>query len=641
MYDGFIKLAAGSPAVRVADCEHNASAIIRCCREAEEAGAHLLVLPELCVTAYTCGDLFFQRSLMQSAAQAVERVAAETAGLDLLIAVGVPFVWAGKRFNCAAVMQKGRILGIVPKSHLPNYGEFYERRHFSPASELGDSCTVDAFGQTDIPFGTKLLFCCKSLPEFVLALEICEDLWVPSPPSIEHAAAGATVIANLSASDEVIGKAAYRRELVAGQSARLVCGYAYAGAGMGESTTDMVFGAHNLIAENGALLAESKRFEYGIVQSEIDVQKLADERQRLQTFAGCLPEGYRQIVFSLPMRPTKLTRAIPVRPFIPANTEQCDQTCEEILRIQAHGLAKRLEHSRAQTAILGVSGGLDSTLALLVVVRAMALLNRSTSDVLSVTMPCFGTTSRTRSNAERLSRELGTTFRSIDISAAVRQHFVDIGHPEDQHDITFENSQARERTQVLMDLANRTNGLVVGTGDMSELALGWATYNGDQMSMYGVNSSVPKTLVRTLVAFEASQSEGERKHLLEDILATPVSPELLPPKDGEIAQITEDVVGPYDLHDFFLYYGIRWGFPPKKVFRLAQHAFDGQFEPAVILHWCQTFYRRFFSQQFKRSCMPDGPKIGSVTLSPRADWRMPADAVAALWLSELDALAGK
>ena len=555
----------------------------------------------------------------------------------MLVFVGLPVRHLGKLYNCAAALCGGELLGLVPKTHLPNYGEFYERRWFSPAPQ--DASYYNAYTPQAVGFGANQLFRCEQLPDLVVAAELCEDLWAPCPPSVGHTAAGATVIVNLSASDETVGKADYRRSLVEGQSARLVCGYLYADAGMGESTTDMVFAGHNLIAENGVLLAETPRYRTGLAVTELDVSRLAYERRRMTTFPPQQDRGYLTSTFSLPLEETPLSRVISPTPFIPQSPEARKACCEEILQIQSWGLRRRLEHSHAKTAVVGVSGGLDSALALLVAARAMDLLGRPHSDLLAVTMPCFGTTARTKGNAELLCERLGATLRQIDIKAAVDLHFRDIGHDPAMRDVTYENAQARERTQVLMDLANEHSGLVVGTGDLSELALGWATYNGDHMSMYGVNASIPKTLVRHLVAYEAQRtSDAALRQVLLDILDTPVSPELLPPSEGEIQQRTEDLVGPYELHDFFLYYMIRWGFGPAKVLRLALYAFKGAYDRRTVLHWLKNFCRRFFAQQYKRSCLPDGPKVGSVSLSPRGDWRMPSDAQSSLWLAELDRL---
>lgn len=637
MRDGFIKVAAGTPEIKVADCAFNAACTIHVMKQADKLGVRLLVLPELGLTGYTCGDLFLQPTLLDGAREALDCVRKASAKMDMLVIVGLPVQVRGKLYNCAAVIYHGEILGLVPKTYLPNYGEFYEQRWFSPAPEQSDC--YNGFSDDVIPFSSKLLFSCAQLPDFSVAVEICEDLWAVNPPSVSHAVAGAMIIANLSASDEIIGKDSYRRSLVTGQSARLVCGYLYADAGEGESTTDMVFAAHNMAAENGTLLAESERFAAdALTVSEIDVSRLAGERRRMTTYPPVNDQGYLHIEFSMPIHETMLTRPVSAKPFIPAELETRQRCCADILSIQSMGLKKRIAHSRAKAAVVGISGGLDSALALLVAVRAADLLQRPRTDVVAVTMPCFGTTARTKSNAETLSELLGVTLLHVDITASVRQHFADIGHPEEKTDVTFENAQARERTQVLMDIANKTGGIVVGTGDLSELALGWATYNGDHMSMYGVNASIPKTLVRHLVDYEAKRLGGELKTVLMDILDTPVSPELLPPKEGEIEQKTEDLVGPYELHDFFIYYGIRWSFPPEKVLRLAEYAFAGVHSRETILAWLKVFYRRFFQQQFKRSCLPDGPKVGSVSLSPRGDWRMPSDAVADLWLKRLETL---
>ena len=634
---GFIKVAAASPALRVADCRYNAEQSAAAMQRAAAAGVRLLVLPELGLTGYTCGDLLLQPVLQQGALHALQTLLAVSAGLPMTTVAGLPLEVEGKLYNCAAVLHGGKILGVVPKTNLPNYGEFYEARWFTPAP--AEAKAISLMGQ-QVPFGTDLLFCCRELPEYKLAVEICEDLWVALPPSTRHAMAGATIIANCSASDETIGKAEYRRELITGQSARLMAGYLYADAGRGESTTDMVFAGHDLIAENGRLLAETALFTNEMIVTEIDVHRLTAERRRTNTWRAADSAGYTIIPFSLPAEVTTLTRLIDPHPFVPADSAERKQRCEAILTMQAEGLRRRLEHIGCPCAVLGISGGLDSTLALLVAVRALDLLGRPRTDMIAVTMPGFGTTHRTRSNAELLCEKLGVTLRTVSIAAAVRQHFKDIGHDESVADTTYENAQARERTQVLMDIANQENGIVVGTGDLSELALGWATYNGDHMSMYGVNGSIPKTLVRYLVRHAAETCGDEAlAAVLYDILDTPVSPELLPADEGGgIAQKTEDLVGPYELHDFFLYHFIRYGCPPQKLLYLAENAFAGRYDRAVILKWLRTFCRRFFQQQFKRSCLPDGPKVGSVTLSPRGDWRMPSDASAALWLREIDEL---
>ena len=636
MRDGFLKAAALSPALRVADCAYNTQQIIAQLKDAAARGVKLAVFPEFCLTGYTCGDLFLQHTLQQGALTGLQSILDASRELDVVALVGLPLLVRGKLYNVAAVLCRGRLLGLVPKTYLPNYGEFYEKRQFTPGSTEVEWVTV--CGQ-QVPFGTSLLFRCSEMPSFVLGVEICEDLWSALPPSTFHALAGATVVANLSASDETVGKAEYRRALVQNQSARLLCGYLYASAGHGESTQDMVFGGHDLIAENGTLLSEALPFAGGWAETEIDCQRMESERARNTSFEPSA-EGYQTVEFHLEPTETPLTRWVDPTPFVPHDQRLRAQRCELILKMQADGLAKRLEHARAKTAVIGISGGLDSCLALLVAVRALKQLGRPTTDVLAVTMPCFGTTRRTRSNAEILCDELHVSFREIDIAATVHSHFADIGQDEKVLDVTFENGQARVRTLELMDLANRTGGLVVGTGDLSELALGWATYNGDHMSMYGVNASVPKTLVRHLVQYEADIAASETlKTVLLDILDTPVSPELLPAKEnGDIAQKTEDLVGPYELHDFYLYHVLRFGFGPEKIFRLAKAAFAGRAEypDSVLYKWLRNFYWRFFAQQFKRSCLPDGPKVGSVTLSPRGDWRMPSDAAAALWLAELE-----
>lgn len=639
MRDGFIKVAAGTPKIRVADCRYNAEQIFTMMREADKQGVKVLCLPELCLTGYTCGDLFLQDTLLCGAEEGLQTILEATRNLDMVTVLGLPVrcKWDNKLYNCAAVIQSGEILGLVPKTYLPNYGEFYEERWF--ASGAGVETSVDLCGET-VDMDAAGLFACETVPNLVLGVEICEDLWATEPPSARLARGGATVILNLSASNELVGKSGYRRNLVVGQSGRLVCGYVYADAGEGESTTDLVFTGHNMIAENGALLAE-RRFATGLTISEIDVDRLAYERRRMTTFNGQRQADLWRASFSLPLEETRLTRAVSPAPFVPADAEDRAERCNEILKIAALGLKKRLEHTGARTAVVGLSGGLDSTLAILITAVAMKLLDRPASDIIAVTMPCFGTTDRTRDNAVELAERLGATLKRIDIGSAVKVHFKDIGQSMEDHSVTFENGQARERTQVLMDIANQNGGLVIGTGDLSELALGWATYNGDHMSMYGVNAGIPKTLVRHLVAFVSDDKGSEDPRLsavLDDILDTPVSPELLPAIEGKISQKTEDLVGPYELHDFFLYYAIRWGFPPRKVFRLAEHALGRTYDRATILKWLNSFYRRFFTQQFKRSCLPDGPKVGSVTLSPRGDWRMPSDACATLWLAELEQL---
>ena len=636
MKDGFITVATATPQVAVADCEANTQAILACINEMAAAHAKVMVLPELCITGYTCSDLFWQTKLLDEAEAALSVIAEGSRQVDALIAVGMPLRVAGKLLNVAAILCRGKVLGFVPKVNLPAYNEFYETRHFMSGS--ADMGTVQ-FGGEEIPVGTNLLFSCENVVDLCVAAEICEDLWVPNPPSVQHALAGASVICNLSASDEMVGKGSYRRDLVAGQSARLVCAYLYATAGEGESTTDLVFGGQNLIAENGTVLAESATFENEINVATIDVQRLAAERRRMSTFPAAESKEYREISFALAEEETKLARFFDADPFVPSNADQLSDRCEEILNIQALGLKKRLAHTHAKSAVVGISGGLDSTLALLVTARAFDMLGLPRKGIVAVTMPGFGTTDRTYNNAVAMIKGLGATFKEVPIAKAVMQHFADIDHDASIHDVTYENSQARERTQILMDIANQANGFVIGTGDLSELALGWATYNGDHMSMYAVNASVPKTLVRHLVRHYADTSADEvLAGVLYDVLDTPVSPELLPPEDGAISQKTEDLVGPYELHDFFLYQMLRMCFPPAKIYRVAKEAFAGRYSNETILKWLRTFYWRFFSQQFKRSCLPDGPKVGSVAVSPRGDLRMPSDACVTAWIKEVETL---
>lgn len=646
MRDGFIKVAAATPKIRVADADYNADQVIRMAGEAAAAGAKVIVFPELVLTAYTCNDLFLQISLIRKAQSALGRVLQETAGLEALLFVGLPIEVAGKLYNVAAALQGGCLLGLVPKRYLPAYNEYYEERWFHPGEE--GAREIDFLGRK-VPFGTDLLFSCRYREEgpegvrppspLTVAAELCEDLWTPNPPSTRAAMAGANLIVNLSASVEVTGKNFYRENLVSMTSARLICAYVYTSAGEGESSQDLVFGGQRLICENGTTLANSGRFTTGITYGEVDLDRLAAERRRMTTYDSRLSDAYLRIPFSLTVEETKLSRRFGRRPFVPDDLHDRQQRCEEILTIQALGLKKRLEHIGCRAAAIGISGGLDSTLALLVTVRAFDLLGLDHKGIYAVTMPAFGTTSRTYQNAVKMSQTLGCSLKEIPIKEAVNIHFRDIGHDPAVTDVTYENSQARERTQILMDLANQTGGIVIGTGDMSELALGWATYNGDHMSMYAVNCSVPKTLVRHLVHYYADFcGDDQLKEVLYDVLDTPVSPELLPPKDGEIAQITEDLVGPYELHDFFLYYALRLCFDPLKIYRLAKAAFRGAYGDEEILKWEKTFYWRFFSQQYKRSCIPDGPKVGSVALSPRGDLRMPSDAVVTAWRDQLDKL---
>ena len=633
MKDGFITISTATPKIKVADCQYNSDNIISLAKEAFNKGSSLVVFPELCITAYTCGDLFAQSTLLSSAEAALSKILTETANLDMVIVVGLPLKYNSKLFNCGVAICKGEILGVVPKKNIPNYSEFYEARHFASGRELNNNININLCGQTTI-FGCNIIFCCKSMSEFKLGIEICEDLWVPDPPSTHLASCGATVIANLSASDELIGKMDYRSNLVKSQSARLLCAYLYADAGIGESSTDMVFAGHNIIAENGSIIAESELFSTGITTTEVDLARMESERRRMNTYSPI--SEIQTIYFDIKFKQTNLTRKFSRTPFVPSDKFNLERRCKEILTIQAQGLATRLRHTGCKCAVIGLSGGLDSTLALIVTVHAFDILNIDRKNIIAVTMPCFGTTKRTKSNAEKLSEAYNVSFKDINISKSVLQHFEDIGQDVNVLDVTFENGQARERTQVLMDIANKNNGLVIGTGDLSELALGWATYNGDHMSMYAVNSSIPKTLVRHLTSYEAYRSNGILKDVLLDILDTPVSPELLPPKDDEISQKTEDLVGPYELHDFFLYYFVRMGFEPTKIYRLAKYAFEGSYTDDVILKWLKVFLKRFFAQQFKRSCLPDGPKVGTVTLSPRSDFRMPSDACVTEWLNNLD-----
>ena len=636
MRQGFIKVAALTPKVTVADTQENRKEICRLMDEAEAKGAKILVFPELCITGYTCGDLFYQQVLLREAKKELLAIAKYTQRKDYLAFVGLPLEYNGKLYNVAAAVTQGKVLGLVPKTHIPNYNEFYERRHFAPGMKQPVPVALDE--DTVVPMGTRVLFQCRQMPELKIGAEICEDVWAPNPPGVEHALAGATLLVNLSASDETTGKDMYRKSLVTGQSGRLICGYVYCSAGDGESTQDVVYSGHNLIAENGTLLAESRRFCNESIYTELDMVRLNEERRRMSTFMTS-DESYINVEFSLKEEKTELTRFVDPAPFVPGNKADREKRCEEIFMIQAMGLKKRLEHTHAATAVVGISGGLDSTLALLVMVKAFDLIGKDHKDIVAVTMPGFGTTDRTYDNAVSLIKSLGATFREVSIVDSVRVHFKDIGQDEAVHDVTYENGQARERTQILMDIANKSGGMVIGTGDMSELALGWATYNGDHMSMYGVNASVPKTLVRHLVCYYADTCADETlQKVLYDVLDTPVSPELLPPEDGKISQKTEDIVGPYELHDFFLYYILRFGCTPKKIYRLVNYAFAGTYDTETIQKWLKTFYRRFFSQQFKRSCLPDGPKVGTVAVSPRGDLRMPSDASARIWMEELEHL---
>ncbi len=667
MIEGFLRVAVATPKIKVADVRFNTDAVLREIAEADRQGVSLLVFPELVLTAYTCADLFHQTILIERAAAALDEVAEATSRTQLVAVVGVPYMVDHKLYNCAAVLHAGRILALVPKKNLPNYSEFYERRWFTPGQARVVTLTHRSAVTGEeyaIPFGMNILVEAMDRPDFRLACEICEDVWVLDPPSTRHVLAGATVIANTSASDETVGKDSYRRELIRSTSARLVSVYCYANAGDGESTTDLVFGGQDIIAENGSVVTEGRRFDTGLYIADVDLQRITQERARMTTFPeidDTLRDAYSIVKFrftpaaesvvpetlagQLAAEAADLRRYVDPKPFVPSGAAERNARCDEIFTIQALGLKKRLEHTGCQSAVIGISGGLDSTLALLVIARAFDMLGLPRENIISVTMPAFGTTDRTYNNAVTLTRLLHATLREINIKAAVLQHFRDIGHDPEDHSVVYENAQARERTQILMDIANQSNGIVIGTGDLSELALGWATYNADHMSMYGVNAGVPKTLVRYLVKFVADTSEdADLARCLNDIFDTPVSPELLPPTgDGQISQKTEDLVGPYELHDFFLYQILRYGFSPRKVYALALHAFSAEnqaevYDAATILKWLRKFYWRFFSQQFKRSCLPDGPKVGSIAVSPRGDLRMPSDAVVQIWIDELKEL---
>lgn len=638
---GFVKVASAIPQVRVADCQFNLEKIETLARQAEERGVEIICFPELSLTAYTCQDLFQQQLLLDEAEMALMQFINLTRTYDISSIVGLPVVYNGAMLNAAAVVQHGKILGIVPKTYLPNYKEFYEKRWFTSGADVPEG-TLLICGQ-NVPFGNSMLF---RTPSCTFGIEICEDLWAPIPPSCHLAMQGADIIFNLSADNDLIGKYGYLTNLIAQQSARTLSGYVYSGCGYGESTQDLVFSGKGFIYENGTLLAETPRQQMTehLLISEIDVERIRGERLANTTFSSCAARHCdgRPTVIETEMtnaRETTLTRKVSPHPFVPSG-EHMDERCEEIFNIQTLGLAKRISHTGAQTAVIGISGGLDSTLALLVCVKAFDMLGLNRRGIVGITMPGFGTTDRTYTNAVNLMKLLGITIREISIKEACIQHFKDIDHDINVHDVTYENSQARERTQILMDAANQMNGLVIGTGDLSELALGWATYNGDHMSMYGVNASVPKTLVRYLVSWAADHIGDEStRTVLLDIVDTPISPELLPAaEDGQIAQKTEDNVGPYELHDFFLYFTLRLGFRPAKIYFLAQKAFGNKYSDEVIKKWLTTFFRRFFSQQFKRSCLPDGPKVGSCSLSPRGDWRMPSDASSALWMRECENL---
>lgn len=626
---GFVKVAAVTTKIKVADTKYNGQLIRTLMKDTEKAGAKVVVFPELCITGASCGDLFFQDKLLHAAKEELMQIVSASEFYDAVYFVGLPYEVNGKLYNVAAVVSKGEVLGIVPKSYLNNSRQFV-------SGAFLDSEEVLPNGQI-VPVSTDLIFYCPECNGLKIAVEIGEDLWAPLPPSVGHAVGGANVIVNLSSSIEVSGSDVYRKSLVSGQSARLICGYICANAGEGESTQDVVYSGHNMIAENGTVLCESKRLENGVIYSEIDVERLEGDRRRNPLFET--EDSHICVPFRLRKEETQLSRFVDPAPFVPSDEANRRKHCEDIFRIQAMGLKKRMEHTGANTAVIGISGGLDSTLALLVIAQAFDMLKKSRKDIIAVTMPGFGTTDRTYDNAVSMIKQLGATFMEVDIKKSVRQHFEDIGHEESNHDVTYENAQARERTQILMDISNQKNGMVIGTGDMSELALGWATYNGDHMSMYCVNGSVPKTLVRHLVRYYADTcGDDALASVLRDVLDTPVSPELLPPENGKIAQKTEDLVGPYELHDFVMYYVLRFGFSPEKIFALAKIAFAGTYNSAVILKWLKTFYRRFFTQQFKRSCLPDGPKVGTLSVSPRGDLCMPSDACVRIWMDELDLL---
>ncbi len=639
MKDGYVRVEVVTPDIKVADCIFNTEQICSRIDKAYDAQVSVIVFPEMCITGYTCNDLFLQDTLLSDAQKSLAAITEYTKGKNMLTVVGLPFEYCNKLYNVAAVIKDGVILGLVPKKYIPNYNEFYERRQFTEGFDKAVKVCV-AGQQTYM--GSRILFRCSDFEKLVVGVEICEDLWTPLPPSVSHAMNGATLIVNPSASNETVGKEDYRRSLVTGQSARLVCAYAYASSGDGESTQDIVFGGHDIIAENGTLLAETSLFANNSVINDIDFDRINSERRRMSTFTSATDnDEYTVVDFSLAgTEYTSLVRFIDPHPFVPENEATRNKRCEAILSIQAMGLKKRLAHIGCKNVVIGISGGLDSTLALLVAVRAYGLLGLDMSGIHAVTMPGFGTTDRTYDNAVKMIKSLGCTFHEISIRESVTRHFEDIGHDINVHDVTYENGQARERTQILMDIANKTSGLVIGTGDMSELALGWATYNGDHMSMYGVNVGVPKTLVRHLVQYYAEVlADSTLTKVLYDVLDTPVSPELLPPdENGQIEQKTEDLVGPYELHDFFMYYILRFGIHPAKLYRIACAAFRPDYSEETILKWLKTFYRRFFAQHFKRSCLPDGPKVGTVAVSPRGDLRMPSDACARIWLKELDEL---
>lgn len=633
MKDGYIRIACASFEMDLANCPKNADAIIAQAREAYEHKSQVVVFSELTLTGYTIEDLFFQKRVLNESKIQLAHVLEATQDMDMVIVIGMPLDYKNKLYNVAVVMHAGEILGVVPKTYLPNYHEFYEARHFASGAEVCDDIMLC---DQEVPFGPELIFSDENHPWLKMGVEICEDVWAPATPSTKLCTNGATLIVNPSASNNLTSKSDYRRLLISATSARLVCGYAYCNAGLGESTTDVVFSGHHLIYENGAKLAESTQYQADIVYGDLDLSKIVTERLEMTTYPND-DDGYQNIPFALEDQDLDLQRFYDPYPFVPSDPEGRAMRCEEVFNIQMHGLMQRLKAAHIKKVVIGISGGLDSTLALLVAYKAYQALNYPVTDIIAITMPCFGTTSRTKNNALTLMDELGVTSKTVDIGEAVMKHFSDINHNPDIHDVTYENCQARERTQVLMDMANQEGGIVIGTGDLSEVALGWSTYNGDHMSMYAVNVSVPKTLVRYLVDYVSSLYHGEvLEDTLQDILKTPVSPELLPADDNKITQKTEDIVGPYELHDFFLYQHARFHYEPSKMMRIAQHTYGDKYDDATLEKWLKLFYRRFFTQQFKRSCIPDGPKVGSVALSPRGDWRMPSDADVTMWLDALN-----
>lgn len=637
MKDGFIRVASASFEVKLGQVEENAKNVIQQIKQAKENHAQVLVFPELCLTGYTLQDLFFQARVLNEAKKQLNNIVEITNHLNMVVVIGLPLEFKNKLYNCAAIFFNGNILGIVPKTHIPNYHEFYEARHFASAPQSNQKIYIDDIGL--INFGTQLIFEDLNHPHLRIAVEICEDVWAPLPPSTLHCLNGATLILNSSASNDLTGKSDYRRSLISSHSAQCVCGYVYTNAGLGESSTDIVFSGHHLICENGMILNESKQYETGIIYADMDIEKIARERIEMSTYHNEFNDNYWSIKFDLLDEDLKLQRYYDPHPFVPSDKTKRAERCKEVFDIQIHGLIQRLKAAHIKKVVIGISGGLDSTLALLVATMAYKKLNYPLTDIIAVTMPCFGTTSRTKNNALMMMEECGVTSLTVDIGNAVMQHFQDIKQDSNIHDVTYENCQARERTQVLMDIANKEGGIVIGTGDLSEVALGWSTYNGDHMSMYAVNVSVPKTLVRYLVDYVSSLYKGEKlEEILQDILDTPVSPELIPASDDKIVQKTEDIVGPYELHDFFLYHHARFHYEPSKLYRITKLTYGHKYDDTTIKKWLTLFYRRFFTQQFKRSCIPDGPKVGSVALSPRGDLRMPSDADVSAWLKECENL---